>query len=37
MHIEVTDCQRNIPTLERVPQAKNAHDSKNGQADGVAQ
>jgi hypothetical protein len=35
MHIEVTDCQRNIPTSEKTVRGKRARQ-KNGQADGTA-
>jgi hypothetical protein len=35
MHIEVTDCQRNIPTSEKAAHGKRARQ-KNGQADSVA-
>jgi hypothetical protein len=34
MHIEITDCQRNIPTSEKYPAPKRARQ-KNGQADAV--
>jgi len=32
MHIEITDCQRNIPTSEKTARGKRARQ-KNGQAD----
>ncbi|MFJ5239669.1 hypothetical protein ACIP86_23570 [Pseudomonas neuropathica] len=35
MHIEITDCQRNIPTSEKTAHGKRARQ-KNGQADVTA-